>query len=190
MSSAHNSDFTNKNRSRAHLGGNTYAVACGEGGCGYGLMSPLPMLHWHAMWFCSSLLCSMDACGFWRQAGVKDAGGREELWRARLGQSFWGWRAMTAPKDSSRTWLSLFLTLFLLSSGVPRHWHWPVFSLVTILLLLSRGWSLVYNQIPYLSCFGKKYILFLRFSKLNVAAELSHVIFAVRNYRIPDDYTL
>lgn len=71
----------------------------------------------------------MDACGFWRQAGVKDAGGREELRRTQLGQSFWGWRAMTAPKDSSGAWLSLFLTLFLFSSGVPRHWHWPIFFL-------------------------------------------------------------
>lgn len=124
INSAHNSNFTNKNRSRVHLGGNTYVRTWGEGGCGYGLMSPLPMLQWHSMWFSSSLLCSMDACGFWRQAGVKDAGGREELRRTRL-----GWRAMTAPKDSSRACLSLFLTLFLFSSGVPRHWHWPVFSL-------------------------------------------------------------
>lgn len=97
---------------------------------------------------------------------------------------------MTAPKDSSGAWLSLFLTLFLFPLGSPGIGIGLFFSLVTILLLLSRGLSPFYNQIPYLSCFGKKYILFLRFSKLNVAAELSHVIFAVRNYRIPDDYTL
>lgn len=122
---------------------------------------------------------SMDFCGFWGQAAFKDAISWLEPWGIWL-----GWRTVTVY--CQRYFLGL--ASFSLSPlfGVPG--HWPVFPLVTILFAFEHGLCLWFaTEYPIrVSCFWNKYIVFARFSKLNVA-KLSHVIFVVRNCRIPDD---